>query len=257
MVRVIINADDYAYDENRTLAILKAWRIGAITSTTALVNFERVEDCMQRAVDAGLGDRVGFHFNLTRGYPLTKAIRGSRLFCNSSGEFNGGFFRKTRLGRLWLPKFERNAIRDEFKAQAERFIVAGGRCMHFDSHHHVHNDLSVVSVILPLAVGMGFKSVRRPANLGDMTLCKMVAKTVVAGKIRRHLEFRTEFFGGFGDFARRLSQLPDGSSVEVMVHPMFGALESLDLGDALTDSGISMENRLEFLRRNSSVLVME
>ena len=45
--------------------------------------------------------------------------------------------------------------------------------------------------------------------------------------------------------------LPKDSSVEVMVHPMYGTLESLDITNRLTDSGGSIAEQLKFWQEHA------
>lgn len=69
MVRLIVNADDFGIDKNRTSAILESFRVGAITQTTALANMEYFPEAAKRIADEGRLDWMGIYFNHTEGRP--------------------------------------------------------------------------------------------------------------------------------------------------------------------------------------------
>src|SRR5699024_9671925 len=73
--RVIINADDFglSHDENRT--IIAAFQQGLISSATLMANMPAFVEACALTREHGLQGRVGLHFNLTYGRPLSTAIR--------------------------------------------------------------------------------------------------------------------------------------------------------------------------------------
>lgn len=257
MIRVMINADDYGYDENRTAAILEAWRLGAITSTTMLVNYPGFEDAIEQSRKDGLFAHVGLHLNLTRGIPLTEPIRRSRLFCDETGEFNGGMYRRSLRYRFLLPRNERLVVAEEVRAQMEKYCNAGFPMMHLDSHHHVHTDFSIATIALPMARCMGFRTVRLTSNLGSMPMGKRIYKYWYNRFARRTIGARSDWFGGFGAFKDNRKQCADGSSVEVMVHPLYGTLEDLDMNGPLNDTDYPISEELTFWQRSAQDFALE
>ena len=250
MRRLAVNADDFGNDENRTRAILESFRIGAITHTTALVNMPYFRDSAKMIAEAGFIEKMGIHLNLTEGRPMTGAMRQCRMFCNSSGEFNCEFHLDYRK-RFHLPYKYDAIIRDELRAQIEEFIACGGVRMHADSHHHVHTDWSIARIAVPLLKEYGFTSMRKSRNAG---IGLGLAKKLYKGFFNRYVSRRfqcEDFFCSFGDLKASLDSIPDGSSVEVMVHPMFGSPGRLDINGPLTDSGFPILDELGFYKDNS------
>lgn len=87
-IQIIINADDYGFDNRKCDVILDAMKNGLITDTTLIANSTSFDyaagialenECMQ--------NRVGVHLNLTFGKPLThpitkcsKLVRGGGIY---------------------------------------------------------------------------------------------------------------------------------------------------------------------------------
>ena len=94
MIKIVVNADDYGWDENRTKAILEAYRIGAITTTTIMPNMPWFDKAVEMAKGTGLHANIGMHLTLTEGFPLTDRIRKCPRFCNADGRFNAVFHRQ-------------------------------------------------------------------------------------------------------------------------------------------------------------------
>lgn len=256
MVRLTVNADDFGIDKNRTSAILECFRIGAITQTTALVNMEYFPEAAKRIADEGRIARMGIHLNLTEGRPLTEAMRRCNFFCGSDGEFNSLFHRDCKK-RFFIPYSLDGVICGELRAQIEWFLRNGGVYMHADSHHHVHTDFSIARIAVPLLKEYGFKSLRKSRNIGmGMSLGKRVYKRVFNRWVMANFEC-SKYFCSFGDLKAVLTSIPDHSTVEVMVHPMFGLPDALDDNAALTDSGHPIAREMEFYRDNKERLTFD
>lgn len=74
MIRVIVNADDFGLDENRTKAILLAHREGWISTTTAIVTTNCFPKSIKLVEKTRLHENIGLHLNLTEGFPMTDKI---------------------------------------------------------------------------------------------------------------------------------------------------------------------------------------
>ena len=247
MIRIIANADDFGWDENRTKAILEAYRRGIVTTTTVMVNMPWFEKAVDLARDTDLFPNIGLHLCLTEGMPLTSTIRKSRLFCRVDGSFHGRFH-VSRLRRLILPTFEHKAITEEIEAQMYKYIDAGLTMMHLDSHHHSHTDFSIAKIVLPLAQKLGFRTVRLSRNMGNgLSPVKRLYKWYVNRYMANRVPFNADFFGGFMDLVSCWNELPDGARVEVMTHPLFRDRQSGDLSmegefvDHRSDIGVILE----------------
>ena len=258
MIRIIVNADDFGWDENRTRAILEAYRRGIVTTTTVMVNMPWFEKAVALAKETDLSPNIGLHLCLTEGMPLTDKIRRSRLFCREDGSFHGRFH-VSKLRRLMLPAFERKVVAEEIEAQMHKYIGAGLTMMHLDSHHHSHTDLSIARIALPLARKLGFRTVRLSRNIGGgLSSVKRLYKWYVNRYMGNMLPFNADFFGGFMDLESCWNELPDGARVEVMTHPLFRDRQSGDLSmdGEFVDHRSDIEAIPEFWTKHREDLVL-
>lgn len=219
MIGCIVNADDFGLMDCVTRAIADSFTRRLITQTTLMVNMPNCEDAVALARSRGFADRIGLHLNLTYGRPLTDGIRNSPLFCDGSGMFSGRFH-NSKYRRLVLPRREQKWVELEVGAQMEKYLDLGLPLLHLDSHHHSHTDYSVARIALPFAQRLGFKSVRLSRNAAFFSTPKRVYKACLNGFLRKGF-VHTDYFGSFGDFSRFRSRIPNGASVEIMVHPVY------------------------------------
>lgn len=211
--RVIINADDFGLssDENRT--IISAFQQGLISSATLMANMPAFEEACALARQHGLQGRIGLHFNLTYGRPLSAAIRRQPRFCNAAGEFDLHLPRH----QLWLPAPTRRAIQAELQAQWQRCLEHGVRPSHIDSHQHVHNILPVGEVVARFAARQGVP-LRLARNLGrNINLPKRLFKAWLNRRLRRLAPASADHVCTPLDLHHGL--LPDHGVLEVIAHP--------------------------------------
>lgn len=256
MIRLIVNADDFGWDENRTKAIIEAYRRGIVTTTTIMTNMPWFGPATNMAKAMGLFPYVGLHLCLTEGMPLTDSIRKSRLFCRSDGSFHGGFHHSL-FRRMLLPEFERLAVAEEAEAQMARYIEAGFTMMHLDSHHHSHTDLSIARIIMPLAYRFGFRTVRLSRNAGGgLTPAKRIYKSVINRQLCRLMSPNADYFCAFHDLTTCWRNLPDGVRVEIMSHPLYRDEESgnLSMDGELVDFRSPIEELADFWTVNGDAM---
>lgn len=256
-MEVIVNADDFGIDKNRTKAILRSLELGAITHTTAMANMPYFGKAVLQINEAGLIDRMGLHLNLTEGRPLTEAMQKCRFFCDEEGMYTCDFHNTIKY-RFILPEHVKPIVAEEARAQMKAFRDAGATSAHLDSHHHVHTDISIARIVLPIAKEFGFKTVRLSRNFGGLlSLDKHIYKWYFNNFVVKPFGAYTDFFCGFGDFEQMHAKLPRNAKVEIMVHPMYGtSVEALDMNGELTDSGrpISDESALYARLRTEGVI---
>ena len=246
MPKIIVNADDFGWDENRTRAIIQAYKLGLIHTTTAMANMPWFDRAIEMAKEAGLAGHVGLHLCLTEGFPLTERIKKCPRFCDAEGNFNKVFHLSLRT-RLKVTSEESKAVAEEATAQMEKYCAAGLPWMHLDSHHHSHTDWSIARVVMPIARKMGFKSVRRARDLGSgMGLFNRVYKTFINRYLGRAIGFETQRFGSYRDIVACLPSLPQQATVEMMVHPMYKVGDNLDLAGDLQDTDHPLEDVSRF-----------
>jgi len=139
---LIINADDFGLSEGTNRGIEEAYRAGSLSSATLMVNMPGFLDAVNRANTLpGLG--VGLHFNLTYGKPISDPQQVPSLV-KPDGTFNGIHT---------MSSWNECEIELELAAQWERFVTAGLKPTHLDSHHHLHlHDQAVHRVMSTFAL---------------------------------------------------------------------------------------------------------
>lgn len=253
MIRVIVNADDFGLDENRTKAILQAYREGWISTTTAIVTTDWFPKSIKLVEKTRLHENIGLHLNLTEGFPLTDKIKNSPLFCASDGSFNAKFH-NSPFHRLYLPSFEKEAVVEEIEAQLERYCKSGLNCFHLDSHHHIHTDLSIARIVLPLAAKAGFRTIRLSRNLGrGLNIFKRIYKKYINNKLAScsGISLNADYFSNFGIFYKNFKTLPDRCIIEVMTHPLYSSKQQLDMKGGLTDLHWNCSEQRDFWKNPS------
>lgn len=240
MARIVINSDDFGLDESTNHAIIKALRLGLISSTSCLVNFE---DGFSDAINLyKLGkirsDQIGIHLNLTQGKPCLSETTNSILLCKNS-EFNGSIRQKPIFS---LKHTDRKIITNELTAQIELFIKSFGFApSHIDGHHHIHTEWAVIRIVAPLAKKYGIGAIRISRNVGNVNFAKNIYKVLLNRYISISGKRKTKYFGDIHDF---LNQKSIDKDLEVMVHAKFGKKEQLiDL------DGSDLEDRINLLRK--------
>jgi chitin disaccharide deacetylase len=229
---LIVNADDWGYDEATTRAIADCHLAGGLTSTTAMTFMEGSELAASLAGQhPTLG--IGLHLNLFE--PYTDPSVGTSVRDRQHRLVD--YFQRARL-RRWVydPRARQNV--DRIVAdQLECFVELYGRMpTHIDGHHHSHMAANVLlSRSLPRGTAM------RNA-LSDAHRATPLAAALRHAR-RRLLLSRfttTDYFFSIATVWPALQgpppmeklELAHRASVEVMVHPAFpheyGPLQSED-----------------------------
>ena len=220
MPRVTINGDDFGMNESCTKAILRALREGLITDTTMMANGSFFDEAVRMAKEFGLTDRIGVHFNLTEGRPLTDGITRAPLFVKN-GVFHRAFLQQPRE----LNEAERKAVFAELYAQAERIRDAGIAITHADSHHYLHTYQTLAPIFAEVCRQCGIDSIRLNRTL-DTPAHPRVTDGRIDNRFWREQGLRTaEHFGRYPDLLDL--EIPDRT--EILVHP------DLDKGGRLID----------------------
>ncbi len=161
--RVIVTADDFGLDPEVNDAIVRGVADGFVSNVSLLVNFPAFGEACELAHQHGFADRLGLHFNLTEGAPLTDGMRRSRRFC-IDGRFlpEHEFSRRRRLSAE-----ERTALVCEAEAQIAAARAAGIGLTHLDSHNDVHAEPSIAGALASVARASGITRVRPARNCGE------------------------------------------------------------------------------------------
>lgn len=140
---VILNADDFGFSPSVNRGIIEAYRSGIVSSTTMMTNMPGFEDAVELAKrEPELGVGVGLHFNLTFGAPLSPPERIPSLV-KEDRQF-------WRIRADWV-HWRAEDVAEELEAQWQRFIAAGLRPTHLDSHHHIQQVEAVYAPMVALA----------------------------------------------------------------------------------------------------------
>jgi chitin disaccharide deacetylase len=219
---LIVNADDWGYDEETTAAIAVCHRAGGLTSTTAMAFMKGTEQAAETARDLpDLG--IGLHLNLVEEYsdpetPEPVRARQRQLIEQS---------RLLRLQRWVYNPFMRDQINRVIADQLQQFVDLYGRLpTHVDGHHHCH---LAANVLLSPALPTGTKirnalsDAHRPNPLTDGL------RRLRQGLIDRRSLRTTDYFFSIATTWPELRGTPPPdrlglarqASVEVMVHPIF------------------------------------
>ena len=222
MPKIIINADDFGMTESCTNAIYEAILKGLATDTTMVANGAYVEPAIEMAQEEHLRNKVGIHFNLTNGSPMTTDI----LSC--SRIVQDGFFlnKGEELKRLRLTSHEKKAIYTELTAQIEFLQGKNIKLTHADSHHHVHNSPDILKIALKVCREHKINKIRILRNVNISNPIKAVAKTCLNLDIKKIHRFAgTDYFGSLDDY-QSIHEVHRGI-YEIMIHPDYDSAGAL------------------------------
>ncbi|WP_166359479.1 carbohydrate deacetylase [Pseudomonas akapageensis] len=234
--QVIVNADDFGLSCNVNAVILRAFQTGMISSATIMANTPAFTSACVLAQQPLLQGRIGLHFNLTHGRPLSEPILGLPMFCNRDGEFDLSLPRH----QLWLSRRARRAVRAELDAQWQRCLEHDLVPSHLDSHKHVHNIWPIGEVVARFAAEKGV-AVRLAPNIGhNIGAAKWLFNTLFNRRLRQLCGATAGFVCNPADLRNALP--PAHGVLEIVTHPSrLGA----DFGDAYLETGESLQALLD------------
>lgn len=234
--QVIVNADDFGLSLNENAVILRAFQAGVISSATVMANMPAFAAACELAQQPLLKGRVGLHFNLTYGRPLSRAILELPSFCDTAGEFDLNLPRH----RLWLSRQQHDAVLKELEAQWQHCLDNGLQPSHLDSHQHVHTIWPIGEIVARFAARQGVP-VRLARNLGhNLSLAKRVFKSLLNRRLHRLAGATADYVCTPMDL--RNTRPPADGLLEIVAHPtMLGS----DFGDAYLYQGESLSKLLD------------
>lgn len=202
---VIINADDFGMSESCSRAIALAFEKGLVTDTTMMATGDFFDEAVGLAKEQGFFDRIGIHFNLTEGVPLTEDI------CRLSDFVLDGRFYKGYDWQKPLTEDEEQAVYRELCAQVIKLCGAGIGITHADSHHYLHNAPYLAPIFVRVCKEHGIEKLRLQRNLGTDEASEVNAFYREQGLCT------TTYFGRLRDVEKM--DIPDHT--EILVHPDF------------------------------------
>lgn len=222
MNTVIVNADDFGISRGTNTAVHELARLGAISSTSLMVNMPFVEDIRDVAADCPeLG--VGLHVNLSQGKPVCEAGAIPTLV-GADGSFLPPL---TLAKRALLGRVSMAEVRREVRSQIERAReLVGPRLDHWDSHQGTHRFEPLAGTIMAVCREAGIRAMRShrhyfasgertdaAGRLGFSASRGLGLQRVVKEKYYAWLSWRAE--SAFTVPAGILS-VPGGSTVDVL-----------------------------------------
>lgn len=242
-LRLIVNADDLGMTPGVTQGIVESMTRGVVTSTTLMANMPSAPAAAELARQHKLA--VGVHLNLTTGRPILAPEEVPSLV-----RVDGTFYPHDEFVRRMLTfRVRTRDIERELEAQILAAQSMGLAPTHIDTHHHTHLLRPVAKVLVRVGRKFDIRKTRT-TQTGDMVLKAARRRDGLAGWLKRryknlsaavlHRWFRTaewriepSTFRGMADgdhgsileewlrFIGALGQLPDGTTVEVPVHPAY------------------------------------
>lgn len=187
----IINGDDFGFSSGVNQAIIKAHEQGVLTSTSLMVTGAAFDEAVKLA-HAHPNLAVGLHLVLVCGRAVLPPSQIPHLV-DSTGNFpysppNSGL-------RYQFNRATREELRQEIRAQLEKFRSSGLRLSHVDGHLHMHVHPVVLRILVDLADEFGIRFIRLPYEELGITLRldrrNLLTKLVwagVFGRLRRYGE---------------------------------------------------------------------
>ena len=219
MKHLIINADDFGWDEETTENTIGLFENGMLTSATIMTDRPGTEQALAYARENRNRFSFGLHFNIIDEHPSSIGRAGSLTYPESNLFKQSNLLRKDAL----LLKLNRYDIQKELDYQLSILYDSGIEVSHVDSHGHMHKFPQIINAMRPTLKRYRIQTVRIPQNLYQKKNFKKV--------LINHL-FRP-FFYGFNHtdfffmlethddekwFEKFLTALPHGIT-ELGIHP--------------------------------------
>jgi predicted glycoside hydrolase/deacetylase ChbG (UPF0249 family) len=129
---LIVNADDLGYTLGVTRGIIKAHRLGIVTSASVMINMPAAAGSVELVLKEAPSLGLGLHLTLTAGPPVSPPAEIPGLLQD------GGVFERKEAVLTRLPVINMGQVEYELRAQIARFVELAGRPPdHLDSHHHI------------------------------------------------------------------------------------------------------------------------
>ena len=218
---LILTADDFGRSAAINAAIEQAHRARFLTQASLMVNEPAAEDAV-RIAQRNPQLCVGLHLTLCAG----RAARTSPL-TNAQGNLSAPpalaglrYFFSPALAAL---------LREEIRAQFERFRALGFSATYWDGHAHLHLHPTILRLTVPIAREHGFRFTRLVREPGPPALLPWIFQALSRAAIplleKHGIGFADHVFGlrrtgrmTTATIARILEMLPDGLS-ELYFHP--------------------------------------
>jgi predicted glycoside hydrolase/deacetylase ChbG (UPF0249 family) len=250
-MQVIVNADDFGWDEEANKGILALCAAGKLQGVSIMANYAQ-EEWIEKLLPFQAQVRLGLHLVLNEGLPLSPREQVPTLV-----DKNGQFYSSAVLWRRFLlGKINKEHVRTEIKAQAQKLRNNGIALFHADSHQHIHHLPFLGKIILDTLQELGITSVRNslPSDLNDRRrnllyfFCQLTKKNLAPfvhnDVLMTYLASHSSF--NKGEFDRELAKWASKNTqtLELMCHP---ALSNRN------DSYLRRREEFDFLMQGVSI----
>lgn len=143
---LIVNGDDFGLSPQVNAGIIHAHQHGILTSASLMVSGPAWHDAVTRAREIP-SLSVGLHLTLVQGRATLPPH-----FTSALTDFRGNFLdNPTHAGlRYFFFPRARDQVRDECRAQIEKFFATGLPLRHVDGHLNIHMHPTVLDILIPL-----------------------------------------------------------------------------------------------------------
>jgi len=156
--RLIVNADDFGISEAVNEAVIRAFTEGVLTSCSLMVTGEAFEHAVSLA-HAHPDLAVGLHLVTVMGRAVLPPSAIPTLV-DAAGHFVSS---PTRAGlQYYFSPQARSELRQELRAQFDKFAATGLRLSHIDGHLHMHVHPVIFRAALELGLRYGVRRMRVP-----------------------------------------------------------------------------------------------
>lgn len=168
--KIIINADDFGYDQDSVLATIECFRAGALTSATIMPKMPATELAIKFARENSQ-HAYGVHLTFVRD-TVESPVADPRLIPALLDD-KGEFFPSHQLRlRALLGSIPVDQLCIEISAQIECLVDSGVPISHVDSHGHLHKFKPFVQALAETLPRYGLSRVRNVQNQYTVTPLK-------------------------------------------------------------------------------------
>lgn len=179
--RLIVNGDDFGLSPQVNNGILHAHKQGILTNASLMVTAPAWQEAVSLAKETP-SLSVGLHLTLVQG----RAVLPPHLLSSVTRPSGNFLDNPTSAGlRYFFLRSARTQLRDECRAQIERFLATGLPLSHIDGHANLHMHPSVFDIVADLIAEYGVRAIR---------LTREDLATSLACDARRQLRKRWESF---------------------------------------------------------------
>ncbi|BAY65698.1 hopanoid biosynthesis associated protein HpnK [Calothrix brevissima NIES-22] len=201
----IINGDDFGFSAGVNQAIIQAHEQGVLTSTSLMVTGDAAADAIAWARDRP-SLAVGLHLVLVCGRSVLPPSQIPHLV-DSVGNFSDSPL-VAGLRYQFHPD-AREELRQEIRAQLEKFRQSGLPLSHVDGHLHLHVHPVILRILVELAPEFNIQVIRLPSEELQMSLkvdrSALLTKLVWSGVFGRLRSYGESLLTAHGiKFAQRV-----------------------------------------------------